>query len=455
MSNINKVTLTKKYENGDKEYIYPKTSSDLISTNNNTLNNDINNIENILSLLDQFDLDKLTLLNNKLSQLTTNKEKTLSKNIEEIVRLIPKLKQMIIDTSINISDIDKPINQWGEAIYEIRKNIAIGFIQDKNHITSVNIPKEITKIKSYAFYGCRNLKSVNIPDSVTNISSYAFCDCTSLEEITLPEYCEGFYIGERAFDYCHSLKKVVIPEGCTGLGSECFDNCYNLKEIILPSTLTALGYWTFSSTAIETIEIPNNMTYIGGVAFASCRQLREIIIDIENSKLEQIAEEAFDGCNSLKIFPFPKALRLLRFEAFTGCGFEEVDFSYLESITLGTYAFSYCRELHTVRLPTYTHFWGDKTSYNSETGQNTPIYNAFLNCPNIEFVYLGDNFNGNHLDLTTSTKYSHDMILEWFNKLKDANSETEQYEIRIGYENLEKMSEEEIAIATTKNWTVS
>ena len=44
-------------------------------------------------------------------------------------------------------------------------------------ITSIEIPKNVTKIGDVAFCGCRNITSITIPDSVTELGDYAFSEC--------------------------------------------------------------------------------------------------------------------------------------------------------------------------------------------------------------------------------------------------------------------------------------
>ena len=77
-------------------------------------------------------------------------------------------------------------------------------------VTELVIPEDVTKINSYAFYGCTGLTSVTIPNSVTSIGSYAFRGCSSLTSITIPN--SVISIGYYAFESCTGLKEVHISD---------------------------------------------------------------------------------------------------------------------------------------------------------------------------------------------------------------------------------------------------
>lgn len=70
-------------------------------------------------------------------------------------------------------------------------------------------------------------------------------------------------------------------------------------------------------------------------------------------------------------------------------------------------------------------------------------------------VTLENGFNASNLNLSYSRSYSHDTILSWFNALKDRTNEELPNTLIIGNYNLKKMTEEEIAIATNKNWKIT
>lgn len=72
-----------------------------------------------------------------------------------------------------------------------------GPFSNLHRLESVEIPKTVKRIHSYAFFDCPNLKSIIIPNSVTRIDGYVFVKCPN-------------------------LKKVVIPNSVTHLGSDIF-----------------------------------------------------------------------------------------------------------------------------------------------------------------------------------------------------------------------------------------
>lgn len=102
--------------------------------------------------------------------------------------------------------------------------------------------------------------------------------------------------------------------------------------------------------------------------------------------------------------------------------------------------FSYCTSLTTIYLA---------KSLNLLAGSN-----QFLGSNNLEFVTFEDGFNLNKLNLSYSTKYSVVTIVNMLTALADRTGLT-AYTLTLGSTNLKKLTEEQIAIATSKNWTLA
>ena len=74
-------------------------------------------------------------------------------------------------------------------------------------------------------------------------------------------------------------------------------------------------------------------------------------------------------------------------------------------------------------------------------------------CTNLEVVTLGKDFNTD-LDLSSSTLYSTETIVSWLEALKN-RTRMQVYTFTIGPENLAKLTDEQKAIATNKNWNLA
>ncbi len=73
-------------------------------------------------------------------------------------------------------------------------------------ILSVSLPKGLTSIGDFAFFGCTALQTITLPGAVKSIGEGAFRQCTSLCSIQLPKSVKQ--IDEYAFASCPSLKEV-------------------------------------------------------------------------------------------------------------------------------------------------------------------------------------------------------------------------------------------------------
>lgn len=96
-------------------------------------------------------------------------------------------------------------------------------------IKSIDIPKHIKEIRSYAFSDCTLLTNVTIPDSVIDISDYAFPYCVNLKNITIPDAVMN--IGNYAFYCCESLIDITIPDSVVSIGKYAFGYCISLTSI--------------------------------------------------------------------------------------------------------------------------------------------------------------------------------------------------------------------------------
>ena len=108
-------------------------------------------------------------------------------------------------------------------------------------------------------------------------------------------------------------------------------------------------------------------------------------------------------------------------------------------MSIGTSAFYQCPNLTSINFP------NTLTSIDSS---------AFQNCRGLVDVTLANGFNCNNLDLSSSTKFTRETIVSWLNALADRTGLT-AYKLTIGATNLAKLTEEDILIATNKNWTLA
>ena len=130
--------------------------------------------------------------------------------------------------------------------------------------------------------------------------------------------------------------------------------------------------------------------------------------------------------------------------------------------TIGVTAFNFCLNLESINIPDGVVEIRDNAFYGCTSLINVTISNTvtklgksvFTNCSNLTNVTLGNNFNCNNLDLSASTKYSVDTLVAMLTALADRTGQT-AYTLTIGTTNLAKLSDEQKAIATDKNWTLA
>ena len=139
------------------------------------------------------------------------------------------------------------------------------------------IPRTVTSIGDYAFYGCTGLRSISIPDCVTWIRKGAFGDCKGLVSVTIPASVS--WIMERTFAGCSALTDITLPSSVSSIGEYAFQNCSSLKNIVLPEGVTWIWEWTFGGcTSLTNVVLPTSVTSIRARAFDGCTKLKYVTI---------------------------------------------------------------------------------------------------------------------------------------------------------------------------------
>lgn len=240
--------------------------------------------------------------------------------------------------------------QHNISIYSVTE-IGSSAFRDNTELTSISIPKHITKIQKWAFNGCKNLKNVYIsdltawcniifdsypfydsetgdfylndkklinliiPDNVITINDNAFRYCSSIESLTIPN--NVVTIGGYAFQYCSSLQTLIIGNGLRNMGSYCFSDCTSLNSVFLSEGISKIGYCSFMScTSLKTINIPNTINIIDQGAFSCCESLKSINIP---NNIKEIASCTFYRCTSLESVTLGNGLAKINSEAFKLC----------------------------------------------------------------------------------------------------------------------------------------
>lgn len=148
----------------------------------------------------------------------------------------------------------------------------------------------------------------------------------------------------------------------------------------------------------------------------------------------------------------------------------EIDVSGLDfsNATTGNYMFNGCKNLTSLDL---SNFDANKIMGSAQNYTITYMFNGCTNLTNLKFmknlgkgyVIKANGYNASTVNLSSCSKLTHESLIDVINNLYDLNLTYDvanggtlyTQNLQIGSTNLAKLTEEEIAIATNKGWTVS
>ena len=257
----------------------------------------------------------------------------------------------------------------------------------------VTIPNAVTRIGSYAFYGCSGMTSLILPEGVTTIGAYAFSECRNLSHVDVPTSLMSVDMG--AFDktgaitvnvkdlasWCQiafatpgsnplgpydryavndnagtlalngeTVGHLVIPVGVERIGDYAFNNCRSLTSVTISQGVKDIGKYAFYGCVnlSSPVVIPAGVSNIANGLFEECRKLPEVCIP---EGVTNIGQRAFQECLTLSNVSLPVGIRKIGNSAFAYCSeLTTVDFPE-GLVEIGASAFKSCSKLKSVELP--------------------------------------------------------------------------------------------------------
>ena len=158
--------------------------------------------------------------------------------IESLVNLKNKLKNILISRKVDVSDDDN-LSTLVDKVNDVRDNVELNGLLS-NDLTEFK-SESLTELRAYAFYSCNKLTKIDIPNC-TNIAIQCFSSASSLEKIEILK--SGSVNGVSTFYNCTSLKKVILPLFVSSSASSTFQNCGKLELIDIDTM--SLSFQPFS-----------------------------------------------------------------------------------------------------------------------------------------------------------------------------------------------------------------
>lgn len=264
-------------------------------------------------------------------------------------------------------------------------------------MTSIQIPKTITSVNPWAFYGCSNLKKVyitdlkawlaidfgsfvaspfqddtrlylndkevttlTIPDGTTVIKPEVFHGCKSITKVILPNSVKE--IGEYAFCNCNNLQSINIPDAVTTIGQAAL-SCNNLKTVYINnlSSWLNIDFASFDAnpcrygaslilngTELRSVTVPSDITVIKPYAFSGCTSITNVTM---HNGIKTIGKSSFWGCSRLEDITLSNIITMIEDQTFYGCSSLKQIVIPSTVTSIGGYAFWQCESLKSINIP--------------------------------------------------------------------------------------------------------
>ena len=179
----------------------------------------------------------------------------------------------------------------------------------------LEIPANMDRDDKYfnsAFWGCSKLTTVVVHCPLENLGRCFFYDCSALSQIILKgDALQSKEVKESTFKNCNLTSIDFLPPSVTTLGKEAFYGC-NFKTLDIPARVTEVGEIAFYDSNVESVTIRANMDKWGHALFASgydsTTGLKEVTFADDALKTKEFLYDPFSGCEYLTSIVLPPSL---------------------------------------------------------------------------------------------------------------------------------------------------
>ena len=151
---------------------------------------------------------------------------------------------------------------------------------------------------------------------------------------------------EEAFDGLHFLKKIVYPEILKDIKNGRISSP-SIQEVILPPNLIELNAHIGGPRLIS-INIPASVKKIGFGVFSGCENLYEV--DLRNTNVETIADNAFMNCPNIKNFYGSPVLKSIKGNGFSSDHWDKIETGWFYTKEMPDGLKHHC-EFKTIHIP--------------------------------------------------------------------------------------------------------
>lgn len=268
-------------------------------------------------------------------------------------------------------------------------------------------------------------------------------------------------IGENAYQNFPQLKSVKFSDTVTTIGTSAFQNCDGINKVQFSDSVTLIGMNAFlNCTGLAELNLPPNTSTIEKNAFSGCSGITEKLVFPETLKF--MGDEAFAGCINITEVEFPKSKFETGFDCFSNTGIREIRIpGYFEVLKGG-----FVRD-----MPNLTKIYIENgvAQLQDNFARNCPMLtdlylpnsinklggvHIFGNCPLLKNVTFEQGFNCSQVNLSASKLFTAETLVSLFEALADRTG-LEANTLILGGGNLAKLTDEQKAIATNKNWVLA